>query len=72
MFNDELTMEEYASYDRLQRIIARTQVSIASVQGATATATTGARYGLGFQTQLIDGRDPRDIATARCRIAAME
>lgn len=81
LFGGDVTLEEYSGqflsgeanpegFSRLQRILARTQLSIASVQGENASLTTGVRYGFGFHTQLLDGSDPRDIAAAKCTIKA--
>lgn len=81
--NDTITLEEYSGFNldgsvrqnamsAGQRILARTQLSLASVQGHTASATTGARYGVGFHTELLDGRDPRNIQSAKCQIEAFD
>lgn len=56
-FGDKLTLEEYqASYPT--RLIARTQLSIATTRGASS-ADKSARLALGFRATLWDDSDPR-------------
>ena len=83
LFNSDLTLEEYAGFDlndkpvegglgKLARIFARTQISAATVEGASPKSKTGVRIGLGFHTELLDGPDARNVAAARCYITAYE
>jgi len=54
---NRITIDEYSGLDRLTRIAARTQLSVAGV----GDGDSGARLGLGLHTQLLDLQDPRYI-----------
>lgn len=83
LFGNEVTLEQYAGknwggdpvpggFGPMKRALARTQLSFASVKGENAKATTGARLGAGFHTQLLDGSDPRDLESAKCIVDAWQ
>jgi len=83
LFNRDMTLEQYAGVDRIgtdvvgglskwERVIARTQLSAASVEGNKKNGKTGVKLGLGFQTQLIDRQDPRNLPAALCLVKAWD
>lgn len=83
LLNDQITLEQYSGFydsgsvytgglNKFQRILARTQISVATVQGASASTMDGARFGIGAQTEVFDGRDPRSIHSAKCQIDAFK
>jgi hypothetical protein len=64
--NRDLSMEQYANTDavrgglgRIERVFARTQVSLATVEYQDETGATGVKVGAGFQSQLLDSQDIR-------------
>jgi hypothetical protein len=83
MFNSHLTLEEYAGYDRegrpvpgglrpWQRIVARTQIGLAAIDGASEITEDGVRLGFGMTTELLGASDPRNVDHAECRIKAYD
>lgn len=82
LYNSDITLSEYVGRDlagnevdglgSVGRILARTQLSFASVEGKSPASSKGARFGLGFHTELLDGPDSRNLASARCVIRAFE
>jgi len=83
MFNQDLTLEQYANstatgalvtdgFTSWQRAAARTQVSLATVKAEGSKNKDAVKFGLGFQTELLDGRDPRNVESAQCVISAWQ
>ena len=64
--NRDLTLEQYANFDSVpgglnsfERILARTQFSLATVGIKDETGKEGIKLGTGLQTQLLDSQDIR-------------
>lgn len=71
----EFTLEQYANHDNAvfggltptERIAARTQLSIATVEHEAKNNKSGIKVGIGLQSQLLDSQDPRrDQQTIDC------
>jgi hypothetical protein len=80
-FNRHTTIEQYSGvnldgsenaggFRPWQRILARTQIGLAVIEGANEATQEGVRVGVGAVTELFDGPDPRNVALAMCHIAA--